>query len=286
MSNGIVLPPLNIGAVADVGSGSSPTGGLFSRHSTGGGAWNAPNPGQIVQAMALQRFAVYSDGYWREMLIKLLDEQKTVMHDGRVTYISNNLSLDFRVLPVADNYMCVNPAVTVIQALHHANSLRPMPQMDEVRRLSGGTLTPFSALSHFLNGNGGEVRTNINSLGLNLSKTAMPQLDAIINSAPVGRTNITIEKFPYKTGQDSWATGLWLGSISLKLEGVLDKSDQSIRFEGVARAYHDLYDANKSTHRDALSESATSVLAEIERFLKGTPYPIAIEGDLPVLIER
>lgn len=286
MSNGIVLPPLNIGAVAGVGTGSSGPGGLLSRHDIGGGPWNAPNPGHVMQALSFQRYEVYGDGYWREMLTKLLEEQKGAMRDGKVTFVNGKLVTDFKVLPIADNYMCLNPSVTALQALHYAHSLRPVPPLSEVRNLSGGALTPFSALSHFLNGDGGEVRTNINTLGLKISSRPIPELESLIEAAPAGSSPIVIQKFPYKTGNDSWATGLWLGSISLKLEGVLHKSDSSIRFDGVARAYHDLYDANKSTHRDALSESATGVLAELERFLKGTPYTIAIDGELPVIIER
>lgn len=286
MSNGIVLPPLNIGAVSGVGSGSSGNSGGFPSHNMGGGAWNAPNPGHIMQALAFQRYSVYAEGYWREILTKLLEEQKTAMRDGKVVFLTNGLVVDFRVLPIADNYMCVNPSVTAIQALHYAHSIRPLPNIDEVKNLSGGVLTPVAALSHFLNGNGGEVKTNINSLGLRLSTTHIPQLEGAIRAAPIGSSIVNVDKVTYKTGQDSWATGLWLGSITLKVEGTLHKSEQSIRFEGVARAYHDRYDANKSTHRDALSESATSVLAEVERFLKGTPYLVAIEGEFPILISR
>lgn len=277
MSTTIQLPAISVSAAAP---GYAPIRGLPSP---------APNPGETFNAYMLQRFPHYAEGRWREMLIKLTDEQSRYMKDGKITSLTESIRRDLTMLPLADNFLCKNPHLSPGQALFQmARNYDPRrDKLSEARELSGSVLTPVAALSHFLNGDGAEVRTNINNLGLKLSSsTHMPELEKLFASAPYGSSPLRIDKMAYKTGNDSWGTGLWLGSISLKIEGIVHKGKDNLKFVGNAKAYHDLYDANKGTHRDALSEKATSVLAAIEEYLKGTPYPIAIQGELPINIER
>ena len=59
-----------------------------------------------------------------------------------------------------------------------------------------------------------------------------------------------------------------------------------ITFDGVARAYHDTYDFNASAHRSEIGEKATAGGRQLDRIIKGTPYEIIIEGELPINIQR
>lgn len=143
------------------------------------------------------------------------------------------------------------------------------------------------ARDHFLYGNGAAAETNINSLGLNLSRTSIPMLENALAAAPVGRTVIALDKVPYNTSSDSWMTASWLGNITLKIEGTIIKQDNGkLFFQGGARAYNDIYDANPSTFRSSVGENATSVLAAVEKYLNAKPYEIAIQGTALIFIER
>lgn len=274
--NTVTLPALNITAVAAPYDPISP-----------GLQFPAPNPGIINQAQMFQRFTYYADGYWREMLMRLTGELESAMNNGELSFINENWKRDMTLVPLADNYMCFNPQVSVLQALHQvARTYTPQVQVKDATRMSGGILTPVAALGHFLFGKGEPVATDLSRLGLNLSSTPIPLLEAAFASATQGASPVYIEKVPYNTAQDSWITAAWLGNISLKLEGVVHKEGERLSFQGTAKAYHDLYDGNKSTHRDGLAEGSTAVLDAVQRHLSAQPYQIAIEGVQPISIER
>lgn len=148
-------------------------------------------------------------------------------------------------------------------------------------------MTPVAAMGHLVFGKGTAARTNINSLGLQLSVTKIPLLEAALAAAPVGTSPIYLGKVAYNTANDSWMTASWLGNITLKIEGTATKAvDGRVTFNGNAKAYNDIYDGNPSTHRSWLGESATAILAEVHRVMNGQSYEIAIEGSLGISIER
>ena len=276
MSNGITLPPLRVTATAPGYSASS-----------SGPSYPAPNPALIFIAQQEQRNEFYSQGLWREMVIKITKEQEASIRNGVAVGIVQSIVRDMQAIPFADNYICLNPNMSPAQALNYTMRNFKAGSVPESTGLSGGTLTPFAAFGHFLYGKGATAETNINSLGLNLSGTAIPMLESAFTRAPVGRTTITLDKVPYNTGSDSWLTETWLGNITLKIEGTITKHENGkLSFNGGARAYHDIYDANAGTFRDAIGENSTRVLAAVEKYLNAKPYQIAIKGTNVITIER
>ncbi|MHC8329392.1 lipid II-degrading bacteriocin [Pseudomonas sp. LB1P83] len=274
--NGIVLPPLDITAVAP---GYTPP--------AAGGAWPAPNPALIFVAQQQERNQFYSQGLWREMIIKITNEQQASIRNGVAVSLVASVVRDMQAIPFADNYICLNPNMSPAQALHYTSRYFKAGSVPESTGLSGGVITPIAALGHFLYGNGASAEANINSLGLNLSRTPIPMLEAAFAAAPIGRTVITLDKVPYNTSSDSWMTASWLGNITLKIEGTMIKQENGrMNFNGGARAYNDIYDANPSTFRSAVGENATSVLAAIEKYLNATPYEISLKGTNLIFIER
>jgi hypothetical protein len=278
MTNTVTLPPINVNAAAP---GYAPV-------NKPGAQFPAPNPGVVVKAQHEQRLQKYAEGYWREMLIKLMREQSAHMEGGEVKLLIPAIGMDLLVVSHADQYMCFNPGVSLQQALFFTlRNLQPYAKVSDVTELSGGLLTPVAALSHFLFGKGAAVATDINRISIDPATKTIPVLEQAFSSAPIGSSPISIEKFSYDTAQDSWLTGAWLGNISLRLEGVLHKrQENNFTFSGVARAYDDTYDANRSTHRGLIDEQATSVLAAIQRYLGAVPYSISIRGEMSVVIER
>ncbi|WP_285432711.1 lipid II-degrading bacteriocin [Pseudomonas sp. fls2-241-R2A-110] len=274
--NGIVLPPIQINAAAP---GYTPP--------TASGAWPAPNPAMVFIAQQQERNQFYSQGLWREMIIKITNEQQSSIRNGVAVGIVSSIVRDMQAIPFADNYICLNPNMSPAQALHYTSSYFKAGSVPESIGLSGGLLTPIAAFGHFLYGNGASAEANINSLGLNLSGTSIPMLESAFVNAPVGRTSIALDKVPYNTSSDSWMTASWLGNITLKIEGVIIKQENGkLSFNGGARAYNDIYDANPSTFRSAIGESATSVLAAVEKYLNAKPYEISLQGTNLIFISR
>ena len=276
MSNGLTLPPLDITAFAP--GYSSPTRGV---------SWPSPNPALVFTAQQQERNAYYSQGMWREMIIKITDEQKPYIKNGIATSIVQSIMRDMQTIPFADNYICLNPNISPAQALHYATKNFKAGSVPESKGLSGGLLTVFAAFGHFLFGKGATAETNINSLGLKLSSTTIPMLESALINAPTGQTAIVLDKVPYNTGSNSFLTEMWLGNITLKIEGTIMKHESGkLSFNGGARSYNDIYDANPSDFRSAIGESATRVLAAVEKYLNAQPYQIAIKGTNVITIER
>jgi hypothetical protein len=276
MSNGITLPPIKITATAP--GYSPPSNGI---------TWPAPNPALIFIAQQEQRNESYSQGLWREMIIKITNEQQASIRNGVAVGLASSIVRDMQAIPFADNYICLNPNISPAHALRYALNNFKAGSVPESPGLSGGILTPVAAFGHFLYGKGATTETNINSIGLSLSNTAIPMLESAFARAPLGRSTINLDKVPYNTGSNSWSTAVWLGNITLKIEGTITKYDNGrLSFSGGARAYNDIYDANAGTWRPAIGESATSVLSAVEKYLNAQPYQIIIKGTNIITIER
>lgn len=276
MSNSIVLPPLNINAVAPA----------FSFPPLGA-APPMPSPAAALAAQHPRRLTMIADGYWREVFIKHMEEVNRQVKNGWKYMPTAELAMDVWKIPVADKYMCLNPHALSREAINAAiGAWGHGMKISDARELSGGVLTPFAAWSHYLDGSGADVVTRLERLGLNPSVTKIPALEVALASATVGSSPVHLPKIPYDTMQDSWITGVWLGHISLRIEGVVHKNhDGSLSFHGVARAYHDTFDFNASTHRSELGEAATAG-GNYLGGARGKPYQIIIRGELPISIQR
>ena len=80
------------------------------------------------------------------------------------------------------------------------------------------------------------------------------------------------DNLPFSTSGDQ---SLYLGNVSLKLEGTLEiKTDCTWKFDGTLKCFDDLYDFNASTHRSWFGEWLTSV----GRKTPGKPFNIEIRG--------
>jgi Colicin M len=204
--------------------------------------------------------------------------------------VGDALKRDLKILPYADNYMCVT-GYTAEGALWNAYQnplLVTKPNaVQEAKQMSASELGPVSALGHFINGNGATVEMDITKLGLKPSVTPVPLLEQYFANMPVGTSKVLIDKVPYDTFQDSFNTGTVLGHITLKIEGTATKSDTgAITFTGEARAYNDRYDANQGSFRNALPEAATTILRKIQEVTNAKEYEISIKGSLPINIQR
>lgn len=277
MSNGITLPALNVRAVSSA----------FSSFNTGG-APPMQSPAAVLVALHPRRLQHYAQGYWREMIIMHMEEVVRQTEIGWRYAPTWDLQVDMLKISLADKYMSSNPHALAAQAISQALSgWGYRKKISDARELSGGVLTPFAAWSHYMTGGGAAVTTNLNRLGLKLSSTKIPALESLFAAAIVGTSPVSLQRVVYNTGLDSHITWAWLGHITLKIEGTLHKTGGGqITFDGVARAYHDTYDFNASTHRSEIGEKATAGGRQLDRIIKGTPYEIIIEGELPINIQR
>lgn len=151
--------------------------------------------------------------------------------------------------------------------------------------LSGGIASPFKAMAHYLQGHGEALSVPLNQIGLNLRPDQVKidqvnQLDQYTkNPNFVGTKHIVVDKFGHNTADDNAIAALYLGNISLKLEGDMTRhQDGTWNFQGEAHAWSDTYDFNSSTHRGMMQELFTRTV----NLLPGTPYEISMPGSVPI----
>lgn len=277
MSNTLALPPMNINAVMP--AFSPPRLGLTPP---------MPSPAHIAVSQHQMRMKMYGDGYWREMLIKHMEEMNKFLQNGWRLMPTAGFLFDSSKIPLADKYMCINPNSLSAQAVREAVSGWGYGKnIADAREISGGVLSPMAAFGHYFNGGGADVLTNINNLRLNLAGSKIPALESAFASAMIGSSPVKIDKVPYNTSDSSWVTGAWLGNITLKIEGSVHKlPDGRISFTGVARAYNDIFDFNASMHRSGIAEGSTHVGRVLGEVMSAQPYQIIIQGELPISIQR
>ncbi|PWC17140.1 ferredoxin [Brenneria roseae subsp. roseae] len=157
-----------------------------------------------------------------------------------------------------------------------SNSLSDFINSSGAGELVKGLLAPVDAFRHYVFGDGTDRSININDVGFNISVTEIPEIMDIINGGGIGSFEID-SKFPRNTMNDSFFIAAYLGHINMTTYGTLNVSaDGSWNYNGTINTSGDTYNANASTHRDALGEWSTTILRE----LGGTPYKIHIPGDL------
>lgn len=147
-----------------------------------------------------------------------------------------------------------------------------------IPQLSGDVTTPITAWAHFLWGNGAPRTVNLASVGLRIQPNQIDPVMNFVNSGAVGTFSIN-ERFSRDTTLDGIIPAAYLGHVTLKTEGTLTIASSGAWFyDGVVRAYNDVYDANPSDFRGPLGEWSTKVL----RHFSGTPYEISMPGEIAV----
>lgn len=265
------LPPININA-----RGPKPNFG--SRAHPGGPPFTPPMMNAIARH---QRLRAYLKGDWQQILNILLTD---ALRNNPP--LNGPLKEDLATAHSADQFMCRNPQLSAEDAWRkgwskakaHGNNIDK-----NENELSGGAFSPIKALAHAISGEGTPLQIKIENTGIKPNPNSVPALRALIESAPIGSSPVFIDRVSYNTGIDSKVTEYYLGHISLKIEGQVHKHDQHhYSFAGEVRAYHDFYDANRSSHRDWMAETATTALNTIMQAVNSQGYEIAITGSLPI----
>ncbi|HEY0290078.1 MAG TPA: lipid II-degrading bacteriocin [Pseudomonas sp.] len=270
MNNTITLPATYIKATA------------YNRSPNNKGNFGGPPlPPRVSRgAAAIRRSAAYLNGNWQEIINSLLTAQFNNPH------LIGPLKEDLTTAHYADQFMCLNPNATTANAwLHGLNkaSVRSVPIDKNENELSGGLFSPMKALAHAISGEGTPLHIKIENTGIKPTPINLPALRTLIENAQIGSSPVHIEKAAYNSGIDSTIAGSYLGNITLKISGIVNKyNEQHFTFTGEARAYHDTYDADASSHRSWLAEAATTALRVIMEKEQSKPYEIVISGSLPL----
>ncbi|WP_122320506.1 lipid II-degrading bacteriocin [Pseudomonas cichorii] len=234
----------------------------------------------LMQARA-QRDVAYLAGNWWS----IVNSQLKMIASNRPPYcLAGMMADDFHSVAYADFIKTVNPGVSNEDALAAGRSdgLRKKAQALATPEFSGGIFTPIKALMHFLQAEGTPATVPLNRTGIKPAADKIPDLMAIIRTARIGKTSVDLT-VPYYTGQDSFTARMYLGSITIRITGeVIHTASGVISFVGEVRAYNDVYDANRSQHRNDFDERATKNLREMERVSGAVPYEIKMPGSIPI----
>jgi hypothetical protein len=270
MQRPIVLPPINITASSMPNMGGHPVPN------------GPPLTTPLLKAMAAaQRERAYLKGDWHLIINNLLiDSERNTPH------LNGALKEDLATAHHADQLMCRSLQAMAEQAwrqaLKEAKSRNYSIDPSE-SELSGGVFSPLKALSHAVSGKGTTLEVKIENTGIRPNPSSVPALRTLIENAQTGSSRIHLERVSYDTGIDSKITAAYLGHITLRISGDVHKHDQHhFTFTGEARAYHDRYDANASSHRHWFAEKATTMLDKIMQSEGAKDYEIAITGSMPI----
>lgn len=152
---------------------------------------------------------------------------------------------------------------------------------DMNNKLSGGPYSVVSALANFLWGNGREMDIDIGNIGLTLTPDKINGFnDEVMSMSAPGNYNFDY-KFAYNTGMDNISSGLYLGNITLKMEGTFTRLESGEwSFIGNIRGFQDTYDFNPSTHRTRIAEALTTIGNFLGKNFNGKEYKININGEI------
>lgn len=248
----------------------------------------APFPAAMIGRAIEERSTAYAKGHWREMLSSHVKRMRT---NTPIPYgLDGFITGDFKVVSAADAAMCINPNLSVREAwrigIKAGAQIKNLDELAVPVEFSGGLFTPFKAIIHWVVGKGQQAKVNINKLGITPSPQKIPALKAAIDGAVIGISRIDITA-PYNTGMDSQISRIYLGSITLRIQGdVIKGADGGVSFNGTARAFSDKYDANASSHRGGFDEGATTALREIGRVANAQDYEILIHDQMPINFQQ
>ncbi|TFF14302.1 lipid II-degrading bacteriocin [Pseudomonas sp. BCA14] len=273
----ITLPPINITA-SEPGYPDVNTNGLPNP---------APSPAVIFLMQQQSRNPYYAQGLWREMLIKLANEQLGWSQDGNV---APGFTYDLQVVPYADYYIFLHPGNDVNGALYYAstNYAYLTNGVSACPGLTGNQLTPVAAFGHFVYGHGAAAETSIANFGLNSSNFSSPLLDAALAAAPVGTvTPIVVESIPAVGSVSDWQLLTWIENTSFKVEGTVNKDAVgNYQFDGKISAGNITYNTIPENLKSAVGEAAATQLQYVVQNLNATPFEIVVKGDTPVSIGK
>lgn len=144
--------------------------------------------------------------------------------------------------------------------------------------MSGNVVTPISAFAHYLWGNGESRYVNLPDVGLKVTPDQIPELMNIVNSGVTGNVPVSV-KFVRDTSTDSIIPAAYLGHITLQTEGTLNiQSGGAWSYNGVIRAYDDVFDFNLGDFRGPIAESLTFLGSTFT----GTAYSISMPGEINI----
>ncbi|WP_289368053.1 lipid II-degrading bacteriocin [Pantoea stewartii] len=255
---------------APVVSGDPMVGGAYGSYSPGG-AVGVP----ASQAMGMQAVSIQNGGGFDGTC----DIMERAANENNKDVVMNNLRQS-----IYFDQCLVNNPVGIMDWLTTPQVRNSYQISDMGDQLSGTLWSPFSAMANFLWGNGRTMNVDINRIGLNLQPAGINGFqDKLASMSAPGIYNFT-HQFAYNTGNDSVAANLYLGNITLKIEGTLNRAaDGTWTLSANARGFQDTYDFNASTHRTIAAEQLTTAGRFLQSLTSGSkPFPININGDLPV----
>ena len=185
----------------------------------------------------------------------------------------------------ADSYIAKGMVSGADEAMRMAISKPFGSVIGTDNELTGGVLSPLSALAHFVEGTGRPMWMNIHNVGMRFDLGKFNHLKNAMQTAPQGVSGYSLAQQNYNTLNDSLAVGGVLGNITLRLEGTINKVGSFTSFSGVARAWDDSFDTNLGDFRSAAAEFSTRVLKKIGQATNAKEYPIQIIGQLPLHFE-
>ncbi|CRM30824.1 lipid II-degrading bacteriocin [Pseudomonas sp. 25 R 14] len=245
------------------------------------------SPAIIFSAQQQQRNNYYFKGLWREMLIKLADENYSWTRGNIDKSVAPGFTRDLQSVAFADSNMYFDPGLNVGLALHNS-TIRFRPDgVTTSPGLTGGKLTPVAALGHFVYGKGTATETSIGAFGLNSSHLSSPVFDKAVASAPIGVSRIKVENIPFTPAVQDWQLASWVENTSLSAEGNITKSPNgSFKFDGNISAGNITYTAPPSGLKNAIGDKATAQLENVAGVMKATPFEIVVKGVTPVSIDK
>lgn len=248
----------------------------------------APMPHLMIARMVEERSAAYGRGHWSPMVQRHF---KAMKNNRPIPYGLDGFIIgDFKVAYGADLVHLRNQSLSVgtawSQGINEGKKIQDMSVLATETEFSGNVFTPFKALAHWIVSGGKATSVKIENTGIAPTAEKIPDLKAIIDTAGIGETTVSL-KVPYSTGQDSQISRIYLGNITVGIEGkVVRTTSGTVTFTGTAKAFSDRYDANASGHRAEFDEGATTALREIGRVTKAKDYEIRITGELPIRYSR
>ncbi|MGC0793598.1 lipid II-degrading bacteriocin [Pantoea agglomerans] len=256
---------------APVGTGDAGTVGGYGSYNPGGATGVPPGQAQAMQAQSIVNGANFD---------ATCDSIEKYSNENNPDRVIDN----FRQSIYFDQCIATDNPGGIMSWLSSAQVRKTYQISDMGDQLSGSMWSPFSAIANFLWGNGRPMNVDINKIGLNLQPAGINGFqDQLASMSAPGVYNFT-HQFAYNTGNDSAAANLYLGNITLKIEGTLNRAaDGTWTLNANVRGFQDTYDFNASTHRTKAAEQLTTAGRFLESLTGGSmPFPININGDLPV----
>ena len=256
---------------APVGTGDAGASGTYGAYNPGGATGVNPSQAQAMLAQSIWNGGGF-DG--------TCDIIERASNENNQEVVLNN----FRQSIFFDQCIVTDNTGGVMNWLSSVEVRRSFQISDMGDKLSGSLWSPFSAMANFLWGNGRPMNVDINKIGLNLQPAGINGFqDKLASMSAPGVYNFT-HQFAYNTGNDSVAANLYLGNITLKIEGTFNRAaDGTWTLSANAKGFQDTYDFNASTHRTKAAEQLTTAGRFLQSLTGGSmPFPININGDLPV----